>query len=246
MEERDWEQIERDTLTATNAQRVYQLLNNLESRRDRVQTRWIWELLQNARDACPDGSMSLICSVRHEQDEVLLEHNGSPFEMQEIAHVIYHGSTKAEDGSKLGQYGSGLLTTHLLSHEIHVSGKLVDGRGFDFPLRRVPTSIQAIDDCMKESSRRFNASLESAGSVDLPHGFTTRFRYAVEDEAAARVVEQGVASLEMMAPFILSFNQQFRSIAVESLGETVRFEVAKREWLQSDGVQENHNKSKKR
>lgn len=117
MDERTWEQIERGTLTATNAQRVYQLLNNLESRRDRVQTRWVWELLQNARDASPSGPMSLVCSVRYEQGDVLLEHNGRPFKEQEIARVIYHGSTKAEDESKLGQYGSGLLTTHLLTHE---------------------------------------------------------------------------------------------------------------------------------
>ena len=238
MGERDWEKIERDTLTATNAQRVYQLLNNLESRRNRVQTRWIWELLQNARDASPDDPMSLICSVRYEQGEVLLEHNGRPFEWEEIARVIYHGSTKAEDKSKLGQYGSGLLTTHLLSGEIYVSGKLVDGRGFNFPLRRVPTSIQAIDDCMKESARDFLASLSSADSVDLPHGVTTRFRYSVEDEAAAKVVSQGISGLKMLAPFILAFNQEFSRISVDSLGEIVCFEITKREQLQNYDVQE--------
>ena len=48
MKERSWEEIERETLTNTNAQRVLQLLRNLEGRRDRVQSRWIWELLQNA------------------------------------------------------------------------------------------------------------------------------------------------------------------------------------------------------
>ncbi len=232
MDERDWEQIERDTLTATNAQRVYQLLKNLEARQNRVQTRWIWELLQNARDASPDDPTSLICSVRFEQGEVLLEHNGRPFAMEEIARVIYHGSTKAEDRSKLGQYGSGLLTTHLLSHEIYVSGKLDDGRGFNFPLRRVPTSIQTIDDCMKESAGDFRASLSSAESIDLPHGLTTRFRYSVEGEAADKVVSQGISSLGMLAPYILVFNQEFSRISVDSLGGKVSFEITKREPLQ--------------
>ena len=237
MDERDWEQIERDTLTATNAQRVYQLLKNLKARRNRVQTRWIWELLQNARDASPDDPTSLICSVRFQQGEVLLEHNGRPFKMEEIARVIYHGSTKAEDRSKLGQYGSGLLTTHLLSHEIHVSGKLDDGRGFNFPLRRVPTSIQTIDDCMKASAGDFRASLSSADSIDLPHGFTTRFRYSVEGEAAARVVSQGISSLGVLAPFILVFNQEFSRISVDSLGENVRFEITERQPLRDYDIQ---------
>ena len=238
MNERDWEQIERDTLTATNAQRVYQLLKNLEARRNRVQTRWIWELLQNARDASPEDQSSLMCSVRFEQGEVLLEHNGRPFKMEEIARVIYHGSTKSEDRSKLGQYGSGLLTTHLLSHETYVSGKLIDGRSFNFPLRRIPTSIQTIDDCMKKSAEDFRASLSSADSIDFPHGLTTRFRYSVEGAAAARVVSQGISSLGVLAPFILAFNQEFGRISVDSIGETVCFEITKREPLQDYDAQE--------
>ena len=238
VDKRDWEKIERDTLTTTNAQRVYQLLINLEARRNRVQTRWIWELLQNARDASPNGPMSLSCSVKYDQEQVLLEHNGRPFEMEEIARVIYHGSTKAEDESKLGQYGSGLLTTHLLSHEIYVSGKLVDGRGFNFPVRRIPTSIQSIDDDMRESARRFNASLTSAESVNLTHDFTTRFRYSVDGEAAASVVSQGISSLEMLAPFILVFNEEFSEIAVEFPGKFVCFNVTEREQLQDYDLQE--------
>ena len=238
MDQGVWEQIERDTLTATNAQRVYQILNNLESRRDRVQKRWIWELLQNALDASPNGQMNLTCSVRYEKEEVLLEHNGRPFEMQEIAHVIYHGSTKTEDKSKIGQYGSGLLTTHLLSHEIYISGKLVDGQEFNFPLRRLPTSVQAIDDCMKESAKKFQDSLSSVELLGLPCGITTRFQYSVEDEAATEVVAQGISSLEMLAPYILAFNQEFSSIFVQHLGQTAYFEITKREPSHNDYVQE--------
>ena len=157
--------------------------------------------------------------------------------MREIARVIYHGSTKAEDKSKLGRYGSGLLTTHLLSHEIYVSGKLVDGRGFDFPVRRVPTSIQSIDDDMRESARRFNASLTSVESMNLPFDFTTRFQYSVEGEATAGVVGQGISSLETLDPFILAFNQEFSRISVDSLGEKMCFEITEREPLQDHDVQ---------
>ena len=237
VDEHDWQEIERDTLTKTNAQRVYQLLANLEARRNRVQTRWIWELLQNARDASPNDPTGLTCSVKYNHGQVLLEHNGRPFEMKEIARVIYHGSTKAEDRSKLGQYGSGLLTTHLLSHEIYVSGKLVDGRGFNFPVRRIPTSIQSIDDDMRESATRFKASLMSIESVDLPNDLTTRFRYSVEDEAAARVVNHGISSLEALAPYILAFNQEFSRISVESPSGDVYFEISERKPIQSYDVQ---------
>ncbi len=238
LDERDWDEIERDTLTSTNAQRVYQLLKKLEERRDRVQTRWIWELLQNARDAAPDGPRSLRCSVKYDQGQVLLEHNGRHFERREIARIIYHGSTKAEDRSKLGQYGSGLLTTHLLSREIFVSGRLVDGRGFNFPVRRVPTSIQSIDVDMRESARRFNASLACEDPVHLSHGFTTRFRYSVEDGAGDEVVTQGISSLERLAPFILAFNEEFSALDLQSPDGAFCFNVSERTQLKDCGMQE--------
>ncbi len=238
IEERSWKDIERETLTMTNAQRVHQLLRKLEGQRDRVQTRWIWELLQNARDTSAGKPGSLKCSVAYEQEEVLLEHNGDPFNREQMSRVIYHGSTKAEDKGKLGKYGSGLLTTHLLSNVVHVSGKLVDGREFNYPLCRVPTSVETIYDCMQASAERFNSSLESGESIDLPDGFTTRFRYPVEDESSDFIVRQGIEGLKEMAPFILAFNEEFSRISVESLDEKCVFGVSEPGKSLNNGVHE--------
>ena len=170
----------------------------------------------------------------------MLEHNGDPFDMEQMSRVIYHGSTKAEDEEKLGKYGSGLLTTHLLSDTIHVSGKLVDGREFNYPLHREPTSVETIYDCMQSSAQRFNDSLESGETTDLPDGFTTRFRYPIEDESRDMVVRQGIESLKKMAPFVLAFNQEFSGISVEDHEEVCNFAVAAFGQKFNDGVHEIH------
>ncbi|MCY4565219.1 MAG: hypothetical protein OXE40_12180, partial [Gammaproteobacteria bacterium] len=63
--------------------------------------------------------------------ELRFEHNGRPFKPGEIAHLVYHGSTKIEDQENVGQFGSGFLATHLLSRTVQVAGRLENSRGFN-------------------------------------------------------------------------------------------------------------------
>ena len=234
----NWEDIERETLTATNAQIVFQHLKNLESRRDRVQTRWIWELLQNARDASPGDHKGLVCSIEHEHGQVLFQHNGRPFRLEEIARVIYHGSTKAEDESSIGQYGSGLLTTHLLAPEVEVSGTLDDGSHFNFPLRREAITVPQMHTFMKTAADKFRASISTTDSSALSDGFTTRFLYPFEDANSPALVNQGISKLELFAPLILAFNPEFRSISIKDFARFVRFEIIDHVDVQGGSLRE--------
>ena len=121
-------------LTDNTAQGILNHLKELASNRARMQRRWVWELLQNARDASADDDTHLSASIELDDGELVFQHNGRGFTEEEVAHLIYHGSTKVEDKKTIGQYGSGFLTTHLLSPEVDVSGQLSDGRSFNFRL----------------------------------------------------------------------------------------------------------------
>ena len=233
-----WEAIERETLTATNAQIVFQHLKNLESRRDRVQTRWIWELLQNARDASPGDYKGLVCSIENEPGKVLFQHNGRPFKLEEIARVIYHGSTKAEDESSIGQYGSGLLTTHLLAPEVEVSGTLDDGSHFNFPLRREAITVPQMHTFMKTAADKFRASISTTESSALSDGFTTRFLYPFENADSPSLVNQGISKLKLFAPLILAFNPEFKSISIKDSANFVCFEIVDLVDMHEDGLRE--------
>src|SRR2546427_4751842 len=95
-------------------------------------SRWIWELLQNARDASPEGGVCVW--LLHEPHRVVFRHSGVPFSLKNIAHLIYHGSTKYEED--IGKFGTGFLTTHLISKTVAVKGRLEDGKRFHFTLGR--------------------------------------------------------------------------------------------------------------
>ena len=120
--QRTSDEVRTRVLTENTAQSVLKYLNALESQRTRMGTRWIWELLQNARDTSVGmDEGNLVAQIDYAQGELTFKHNGPKFSMDQIAHLIYHGSTKVEDEGTIGQYGSGFLTTHLLSSEIDVS-----------------------------------------------------------------------------------------------------------------------------
>ena len=81
---------------------------------------------------------------------------------KEIAHLIYHGSTKIEDFEDIGQFGSGFLATHLLSKIIRVAGRLEDSSGFDFPLDRAGGTAEELREAMDRSWAAFEQSVEDA------------------------------------------------------------------------------------
>lgn len=226
-ESHDWDQEKTDILASNTAQGVYKHLRALEAARLRVLPRWIWELLQNARDVSV-GSGSLEASVEVRGDQLTFRHNGRGFQPDEITHLIYYGSTKYEDPDALGRFGSGFLTTHLLSLTIEVSGQLVDGQTFAFKLDRSGESVADLLSNMDASFEAFKSSLEPAG-IGTDRRATT-FRYPF-DHRASEAVHQGVQALTLTGPYVTAFNQEFRRIQIRTLESAIVLELHNRREL---------------
>lgn len=229
-------EIKHQVLAGNTAQSIYHNLRHLESDLQSVITRWVWELLQNSRDAALDAAGTLTASIDYSDDAVVFIHNGKPFQQNEIAHLIFHGSTKIEDADTIGQYGSGFLTTHLLSPVIDVAGQLTDGQWFDFRLERRATSVPDLLQSMEDADKNFDPSPEPP-SESLPDGFTTRFRYPIVGASATAVVDEGLKNLYQCAPLVVSFNPEFSTIRVNTTRYSVQFKVVAREQLLSGEIE---------
>ena len=175
-----------------------------------------------------------MASIEQTEGEVVFGHIGGKFKPEQIIHRIYHGSTKVESEETIGQYGSGFLTTHLLSPEIQVLGQLEDDRSFDFRLKREVGSVIELSDSMRKAERDFENSLSNTPTT---HSFTTEFRYPLRDDAR-EVVEEGIATLKQCAPFVVAFNQQFSKINIQTSDGTVEFEVVERTLLDEDRIEQ--------
>ena len=218
MADQDFNEDERiEILIENTAQGILNDLKDHMASQARARTRWGWELLQNARDAGAD-----VVSVKHDEDKVVFWHNGDGFTRKEVGHLIHYGSTKTEDNATIGQYGSGFLTTHLLSPEIRVSGSLEDGQRFRFRLIREITSVNRLAESLKQAWRDFQNSLTPPSASG---GSGTEFIYPLNSGVsnAAKVVESGIAMLKLCAPFAVVFNDEFSSIEIKSRSETTAY-----------------------
>ena len=228
------EEIKDRVLIENTAQSVLKHLMVLDAAKERMLTRWVWELLQNSRDTMSGRTGQLIASIEWKQGELIFQHNGPNFKIEEITHLIYHGSTKTEDEDTIGRYGSGFLTTHLLSPTIGVSGQLEDGRSFNFDLKREVNSVGELSSLMDTAWDDFKSSLSEKSSLD---GFTTRFRYRTESDSDD-VIEDGLDTLKKCAPYIVVFNDEFSRIDIKSPNGTSSFEVIQRKYPKSEGIKE--------
>lgn len=235
----DFDGILKTGLTANTAQSIFKDLDQMKAFGESRHTRWVWELLQNARDVSIDADNHLIASILYNvvEKELVFLHNGRGFRVEEIMHLIFHGSTKIEDEETIGKYGSGFLTTHLLSWEIDVSGQLngFDG-SFNFRLVRNPESVSTLRESMFAAWENFINSTDQI--VSIPEGFTTRFVYPITEEPAKKAVEAGIETLKQHAPFVVVSNPQFSNINIENQDETLSFKVADTVPLNESGIQQ--------
>ena len=226
----------RDALTETTAQVISKDLKGMKS--SGRHTRWIWELLQNARDVSIDTDNYLVAEVRYNGENLVFLHNGRGFTRKEIIRLIFHGSTKVEDERTIGQYGSGFLTTHLLSWEIDVSGQRADdGKWFNFRLVRKPEPIEALRDSMYQAWQEYNSSVTEYRPESLPAPFTTQFVYPIRGQEAEQAVEAGKETLKQCAPYVVISNPQFSRINIDFPSEKMCFE-AKRPESDPSSVQQ--------
>ena len=202
-------------LIENTAQTIFKHLQALEDKKFKIMSRWVWELLQNARDVAPiDAALRVHLSV--EPDHLSFRHNGRPFTNEEISHLIYHGSTKHIDSESdsIGHFGSGFISTHLLSKRIYISGQMTNEHRFKFCLNREASSAVELTHVMDCSWEEFKSSLTPAN--EIPSGnYTTEYIYPLTSENT-NVVEVGITSLQSCAPYLLAFNQSLTSIEIQT------------------------------
>ena len=120
---------ERQRIAGTiHADSVYRDIVARENEREDYEKRWFWELLQNAKDSVEENQ-SIKVKIEITDDQISFLHTGSPFELDDILSLIIQGSSKNNKEGKTGKFGTGFITTYLLSKEVCITGKLTNDLG---------------------------------------------------------------------------------------------------------------------
>lgn len=106
------------------ADKILQLLSQIREDPAASAKRWVWELLQNAKDV-PNRFGRVSVEIELVSPDILkFRHNGDCFSTKNITGLIQQVSSKDSQNleGQTGKFGTGFICTHLLSDIIDVEG----------------------------------------------------------------------------------------------------------------------------
>ncbi|OOM14501.1 ATP-binding protein [Clostridium saccharobutylicum] len=196
--------------------------------------RWIWELLQNAKDVCNSTGKVKVKVHLDEEDGILeFSHNGKPFSTKNVVFLIEQVSTKERDNigddkdKATGKFGTGFLTTHLLSEVVLINGYLRDDKD---PIRRFKITVDRSGKNKEEIIKAIHKSfkeLEKSEVINDPNyydsdEYNTTFRYVL-NKKGLEVAKIGIKDLKMSVPYVLAFTPKIEEIYIQN--ENIRYSL---------------------
>ncbi|RUT02694.1 hypothetical protein DSM106972_056140 [Dulcicalothrix desertica PCC 7102] len=216
--------------------------------------RWIWELLQNAKDVAHN---QVKVEIILNQDYLEFKHNGKPFLMKNITYLIEQVSTKDRNSNKptenqsdsnkvrtTGKFGTGFMTTHLLSKVVQLSSIFEDPKckiykRFNLNLDRSAATIEEMIEAVKKASdiRRHlddkNICPTLPPDYQLYQTCDTSFRYRLNKEGF-KVAQKGIEDLHNAIIYTLVFIPELESVIVkdETKSTKTSYYIQNREKLE--------------
>lgn len=219
--------ISRNNLKLT-ADKIIQILDQVREEGKKSRRRWIWELLQNAKDV-PNKFSRVSVQIELSENQLFFKHNGDPFQVENITGIIQQVSTKPSNSSEsatTGKFGTGFIATHLLSDKVTISGVVQEvseeAKRFEFELDRSGRTseelmppiemalqlIYEIDDDSKFPQVTNYAALRKENDLD------NSFLYPLSSPDSKSAAEEGVEDLKITLPLTLAFLQKIKQVRV--------------------------------
>lgn len=180
-----------------------------------IRRRWIWELIQNASDCTPKGG-KIDIKIEYNNKKIEFSHNGVPFSYENLLDLITQISSKqSSEDKKIGKFGTGFMSTHLLSEIVQIESSFIAHCGKYKKLRfTIDRSGVEYKDIRKKTELMLQQlKFISTNSDELKEKYEeTKFIYLIDDHVV-EAVREGISDLEETIPYILSFNNHINSIS---------------------------------
>lgn len=188
--------------------------------------RWIWELIQNAKD-CPNSSGKIDIEINFDLTQRIVEfkHNGKLFSTKNIVYLIEQVSTKerTRDSKSTGKFGTGFLTTNLLSPIVTISGLLHDEEDtdiaqFEVTIDRSGESIDELKKSIKNSCEQLESNTANISYSITENEMNTAFTYKL-NENGIEAARNGLENFLITAPYVFAFVSELNKITINNNGE---------------------------
>ena len=216
IDEDDVDAIIRKNNYKLTADKIKQILSKVLNDPSQSAKRWVWELMQNAKDVKNIfGQVSI--QIELFEDKLVFSHNGDPFKISNITGLIQQVSSKDSgnaDEEVTGKFGTGFIATHLLSDIITVNG-VVDhksehrtfevvldrsGRTSEELLPKIEKALEKIREIDTDSSFIIRSNYDS---LRVENHLDTSFTYELLNDEKKQAAIDGVEDLANTLPLTL-------------------------------------------
>ena len=211
------------------ADKITQLLDKIHDSQ-LSDKRWVWELMQNAKDV-PNkfGRVSVLIELW--QDKLIFSHNGDYFTDGNITGLIQQVSSKdsANEGElkQTGKFGTGFITTHLLSNIIDIKGVVKNPNTEEFQnfVLTLDRSARKSEDMIESITNNLEwvKGLDSGNYQDFPiaigyenrleSDFLTSFTYHLNEDSLKSAMV-GLSDLINTLPITMVSLRELKSVRV--------------------------------
>jgi len=213
--------------TTQAANKIIDQLKKLEnSNNEDTSYRWIWELIQNAKDVVNStGKVDILVNFDEYRRVIEFKHNGKLFLTKNIVFLIEQVSTKErneldrKEKKITGKFGTGFLTTHLLSKKVNVTGYLCDEdepiHQFNIDIDRSSDNQTEIIKSIEDSCEQLNKNAVEVTKEINESNFNTCFTYEL-NSLGIKTAKAGLKNLVSSIAYVFAFVPEIKSITIQA------------------------------
>ena len=240
-------QYDSQDLNRIAAKGIQEKLRNIRQRInvEFIAKRLIWELIQNAKDNAAtcniNGNPNVSIEIELNANNLKFSHNNGYFTNENVRGLIrrYSSSDKDRENETIvsppattGRFGTGFMTTHLLSEKVLVKGVFNENKNsfckFELPLDRSGVNekeiIRSIENAFFEIEESMKAQTRFEISTINKHN--TEFLYYLNEEGY-KLAEISIAELNDSLPYTLINIPNIERIDINQNGESYFYKIKK-------------------
>lgn len=207
-----------DAALSTILTKMEELTVDIEIKR----RRWIWELIQNANDCATEDGVNIWIETNN--DKLIFSHDGGIFTYYNLVDLITQISSKRTDEDKVGKFGTGFISTHLISEIVTIKG-IYHNHKNSMDYKRLELVIDRSGKTDEEIKKSIVKSFDSLEVIDSSEKIewcyengtpTTSFVYDLANNYSSDItdaIKSGKNDLDESIAFVFAFSGKINMVS---------------------------------
>ena len=214
-----------------SADKIREHLSKVMEAEAQSSKRWVWELMQNAKDI-PNKYGKVSIKIDLTANKLIFSHNGNPFSLENVIGLVQQTSSKNStnnDKNVTGKFGTGFISTHILSKKITVKGYVL----YNGIHRKLNIILDRESDSSEDLIPKIKRALDLMDQIEdnqlfpIKHNyeynrselsFDTLFEFELLSDKSKKLATDGIDDLVNTLPQTLINLKEIKKVTVTNNG----------------------------